>query len=499
MKRRIFLWMGLIVLFFLVGFYQEGYAHELYEVKHGDTLKKISKKFGVSQKEIRDINKLKRSSLKIHQTLLIPSKEKGEIEYGQAFLPKAKLYVVKRHDSLYTVSKKTGSSIDAIKEINHLRNNRLRVGQVLALSKSASAHNADKPSSSLDDKIEKSSTQPNNKFVSDETSVTAAKRDEWQDNTKQVNILSSRDVMENEPINPVNKGEIVPAENSVSAINTAQSNIPNNDANKTSKIQSPEMKSISKSSKKTSSITPPPLLRSYVVKKGDNIYKISRRFHLCVASLKKINHLRSSALKVGQVLVVSDSPAKNDKATPESIASVSTSDSVEEEVDNSNSGPFEGKYNEADMEREIQTTSEIIGTWNSPVERNLLVKVVMGFLGTPYKFGGSSIRGLDCSAFVRKIYGFFDINLPRTAREQSRVGKRISRSDLEIGDLVFFNTRRSIGHVGIYVGNNEFIHASYRGKEVRIDTLDTPYYDKRFIKAVRLKKLDEKGDAGIPY
>lgn len=120
-----------------------------------------------------------------------------------------------------------------------------------------------------------------------------------------------------------------------------------------------------------------------------------------------------------------------------------------------------------------------------------LARVAMGFLGAPYRFGGSSVKGLDCSAFVKKIYAFFDINLPRTAREQARVGKRISRNDLEVGDLVFFNTRRAFGHVGVYIGNNEFVHASSgRARSVKVDTLDKPYYDKRFVKAVRLKTLD---------
>jgi peptidoglycan endopeptidase LytE len=114
-------------------------------------------------------------------------------------------------------------------------------------------------------------------------------------------------------------------------------------------------------------------------------------------------------------------------------------------------------------------------------------------LGAPYRFGGSSVRGLDCSAFVKKIYQFFDITLPRTAREQSRVGKLIAREDLKEGDLIFFNTRRAIGHVGIYIGNNEFVHAaSGQQRMVKIDTLEKPYYDKRFAKAVRIKELKEE-------
>jgi len=120
------------------------------------------------------------------------------------------------------------------------------------------------------------------------------------------------------------------------------------------------------------------------------------------------------------------------------------------------------------------------------------VRVAKGFLGAPYRLGGSSVRGLDCSAFVKKIYEFFDVSLPRTAKEQARVGMHVSRDELKEGDLVFFNTRRrAYGHVGIYIGNNEFVHAAAgRARMVRIDTLDKPYYNKRFVKAVRIKGMD---------
>jgi hypothetical protein len=134
--------------------------------------------------------------------------------------------------------------------------------------------------------------------------------------------------------------------------------------------------------------------------------------------------------------------------------------------------------------------AELLGKWNSTEERQLFIRVATGFLGAPYRLGGSSVKGLDCSAFVRKIYEFFGVTLPRTAREQARIGISVLREELEAGDLVFFNTRRLLGHVGIYIGNNEFVHASSRNKGVRIDSLKEPYYDRHFIKAVRLKGLD---------
>ena len=137
--------------------------------------------------------------------------------------------------------------------------------------------------------------------------------------------------------------------------------------------------------------------------------------------------------------------------------------------------------------------SEVLGEWGSPDERKLFVKVATGFLGAPYRLGGSTVRGIDCSAFVRKIYQLFDISLPRTAYEQSNVGRSVAKNELLEGDLVFFRTKRPVGHVGIYIGNGEFVHASSKDRAVRIDNLDAPYFYNRFVRAVRVKGLKDKG------
>ncbi len=120
------------------------------------------------------------------------------------------------------------------------------------------------------------------------------------------------------------------------------------------------------------------------------------------------------------------------------------------------------------------------------------MRVVKTFLGVPYKLGGSTLRGIDCSAFVKKIYEIFNVDLPRTAREQLSVGKKIEKEQLEEGDLVFFKRRGNSAHVGIYIGDNQFIHASSRNKEVKIDHLDLPYFNGRFLRGVRVKELEKE-------
>lgn len=216
---------------------------------------------------------------------------------------------------------------------------------------------------------------------------------------------------------------------------------------------------------------------SYVVKKGDSLYSISKRVGLFVEEIKRMNRLHSAALKVGQVIT---------------LPKTEMGEEVEEaeELGDSERSTIE-RLAEGNVDK--QEAAEPLGKWSNPEERNLFIKVVKTFLGAPYRLGGSTLRGIDCSAFVKKIYEIFNTHLPRTAREQFQIGKKVEKNELEEGDLVFFKTRRSNnGHVGIYIGNNEFVHASNRNKEVKVDNLDTPYFSKRFLKGVRLKELEQE-------
>ena len=117
-----------------------------------------------------------------------------------------------------------------------------------------------------------------------------------------------------------------------------------------------------------------------------------------------------------------------------------------------------------------------------------LVRLARAMVGKPYHYGGSSPRtGFDCSGLVYFTHRRIGRTLPRTSQGQYRVSRPIKRSELKMGDLLFFRiNRRKISHVGIYLGHNRFVHAPSSGKVVSIARLDSPYWKKRFVRGGRI-------------
>lgn len=110
------------------------------------------------------------------------------------------------------------------------------------------------------------------------------------------------------------------------------------------------------------------------------------------------------------------------------------------------------------------------------------------YLGTPYVYGGSSPRGFDCSGFTQYVYKQFGISLNRTSSSQISNGVRVSKGELQAGDLVFFSSSGSskISHVGLYTGGGNFIHSVKAGTPVSIDTLNSGYYSSNYVGATRV-------------
>ena len=137
----------------------------------------------------------------------------------------------------------------------------------------------------------------------------------------------------------------------------------------------------------------------------------------------------------------------------------------------------------------------LMNTTAEEVRNKRMFEFIDDWYGTPYRLGGTTKNGVDCSAFAQflfaAVYGF---TLPRTAREQYNLTNRISRTELKEGDLIFFNTRGGISHVGIYLQNNKFVHASTSGG-VMISDIFEEYWARKFVGVGRLKNKETLASA----
>ncbi|MCM2265504.1 MAG: LysM peptidoglycan-binding domain-containing protein [Desulfuromonadales bacterium] len=333
-------------------------------VKQGDSLYEISRRHGLTVNELKRLNGLSSNRLKLGQKLALnkaaapplPRVTKAAARKDKAVAhPDSKsVHVVKKGDSLYTIARRHGITVEQLKQVNNLNGNRLKIGQKLALS---------------------SQTDPE--------SIARAEAPEPQ--------------------------------------------------------------------RKRASV------EQHVVKKGETLAAIARRHHMKVSELKRLNGLRTTKLKIGQRLALSD---PYEERNPILLPGDASDDEVVEMASSSDS---------------------------------TLEKVAFNYLSIPYRFGGNSRRGIDCSAFVQQVFREMDVQLPRSAREQFRFGEEIERDQLQKGDLIFFRTyARFPSHVGIYLGEGKMIHASSRSRRVVVTSIDHPYYRKRFIGAKRISLLDEE-------
>ena len=143
----------------------------------------------------------------------------------------------------------------------------------------------------------------------------------------------------------------------------------------------------------------------------------------------------------------------------------------------------------ADETKAVQLPDSLMSRAVSNAESTL--DLALDFIGVRYKRGGSSPEtGFDCSGFVKYLYDeTLGLVLPHNAKAIAQQGERVEKTELQPGDLVFFNTmRRAFSHVGIYLGNNQFIHAPRSGTRVRIEDMTDRYWSRRFNGARRIQQ-----------
>ncbi|MHB1000423.1 MAG: C40 family peptidase [Armatimonadota bacterium] len=276
--------------------------------------------------------------------------------------------------------------------------------------------------------------------------------------------------------------------------------------------------------------------QTHIIGSKDTLYQIAKKYGTSVPTLCKANNLKESdVLKLGQTLKIpSASSAKSSAPVKAVKSSKSTAKSVYGICRRDGADVWEGNILVASLDKgtkfkilasnddkyKIQLsngkTGWILDNWvtsknaknepvladrgafkvrrmgnrpsGSKVGNSDVVRVALSYRGARYSRGGMSSRGFDCSGFVKYVYAKKGIKLPHSSSAQFNCGKSVSRSELSPGDLVFFSGtyRRGISHVGMYIGGNQFIHASTSRGGVRVDDLNGAYYRRKYAGARRM-------------
>ncbi len=234
---------------------------------------------------------------------------------------------------------------------------------------------------------------------------------------------------------------------------------------------------------------------TYTVAPGDTLSAIADRFHVSVAQIVRLNHLRdANVLGEGQILHISALPKKRSPAMA---------------MHKHRRFVASAKHRKVHVAAQPANTpaqvAELRGLWVAThtgmappsfaasfaaAQRVIasevqLTRTALRYVGVPYVWGGESFGGVDCSGFVQAVFRRNGIELPRTADAQFEVGRRIAQEGLQPGDLVFFQTyAEGASHVGIYLGDGRFVHAS-ASDGVRVDSLSDDYYSSRYLGARR--------------
>lgn len=246
---------------------------------------------------------------------------------------------------------------------------------------------------------------------------------------------------------------------------------------------------------------------THKVHSGESLWGLSRQYHVSVSSLEQVNHLHTTTLHVGQTLQI---PVKTSTvrqytrqvstqaASKTTVVTVKSGDTVwsiaqrygvsVSTVLGANGLSSKSLLHVGDHLKVAGAPSkQLSGRSESSVSGlagqvlgQQMVDYAKQFEGVPYRWGGESTSGFDCSGYMQFVLGHFGIHVGRSSYSQFQSGSPVSENNLQVGDLVFFNTDGAgASHVGIYVGGGQFINAEDRG--VRLDALSSGYWAAHYI------------------
>lgn len=437
-----------------------------YEVASGDTLSKIAEKFGVTTTSLKEANNISSSMIRKGQKLLIPGKidkkkniaatvssdttrERNVIASKNQDLED---YTVRQGDTLSEIAERFGTSSDNLIFVNDITGTQLIAGRTIRVPSAGSAGKTRSAEESFSYKIQKGDTLYS----------LARKYDTKVELIKDINGLSSNNLRTGETI-------VIPGDGYVKS--------------------SPEPAG-------------EPVV--YKIRKGDTLGRIAQKFGVSVQSIRRANNINGNIIRAGSTMLIPSTETrtidyrvqKGDSLSYIARTHGSRVDLIKKANRLNSNSIYAGQILSLPVVRPGSASEGYIaksykdpgkGMYDSNI-KSKIINVAKKYLGAPYKFGGTSERtGIDCSAYVNKVFRSFNVQLPRTARDIYKEGEWVEKDDLQKGDLVFFTTYAKFpSHVGIYMGNNKFIHASSASKKVTITDITRRYYKKRYIGAKRI-------------
>ncbi|MCO4851501.1 LysM peptidoglycan-binding domain-containing protein [Bacillus vallismortis] len=448
------------------------------KVKSGDSLWKLAQNYNTSVAAITSANHLSTTVLSIGQTLTIPGSHSGTSSTSSSTTKKSgsSAYTVKSGDSLWLIANEYKMTVQELKKLNGLSSDMIRPGQKLKVSGTVSSSSSSS-----------SSTKSSSRKSSSSSSSAGTYKVQLGDSLWKIANKVNMSVAELKVLNHLKSDTIY--------------------VNQVLKTKSSGSDTSSKDTSSHSS--QPSATKTYTVKSGDSLWKIANNYNLTVQQIRNSNSLKSDMLYVGQVLKLTgkaSSGASTPSSSPSSKASSGTATTTYTVKSGDSLWVIAQKYNvTAQQIREknnlktdvLQVGQKLVingkashssssGSSNTSsstsAKINTMIAAAKEQLGVPYRWGGTTPAGFDCSGFM-----YYALNKVTSVSRLTAAGywntmKPVSQP--AVGDFVFFSTYKAgPSHVGIYLGNGEFINANDSG--VVISNMNNSYWKQRYLGAKR--------------
>ncbi|MGG3030059.1 peptidoglycan endopeptidase LytF [Bacillus stercoris] len=457
------------------------------KVKSGDSLWKLAQTYNTSVAALTSANHLSTTVLSIGQTLTIPGSNSGTSSTSSSTTKKSgsSVYTVKSGDSLWLIANEYKMTVQELKKLNGLSSDLIRAGQKLKVSGTVSSSSSSSTKSNSNKSSSSSSKSSSNKSSSS-SSATGTYKVQLGDSlwkiANKVNMsIAELKVLNNLKSDTIYVNQVLKTKSSGSDTSSKDTSSKPNQNSATTK---------------------------YTVKSGDSLWKIANNYNLTVQQIRNVNNLKSDVLYVGQVLKLTGKASSGTSSSSSSSSNASSGTTTTYTVKSGDSlWVIAQKFNvTAQQIREknnlktdvlqvgqklvitgkASSSSSSSGSSNTTISTsakiNTMIAAAKEQLGVPYRWGGTTPSGFDCSGFIYYVLNKVTSVSRLTAAGYWNTMKPVSQP--AVGDFVFFTTYKAgPSHVGVYLGNGEFINANDSG--VVISNMNNSYWKQRYLGAKR--------------